>query len=86
MFGVCGTAGWSQLFNRFDTDGNGRLSPTEFIHALRTECKLGEEELSDVDLHQVFEILDADSEGTIDAVRTSLSPWLSKSSEDFVGQ
>ena len=70
--GVCGAAGWSQLFNRFDTDGNGRLSPTEFIHALRTECKVGEEELSDVDLHQVFEILDADSEGTIDAVSARL--------------
>eukprot|EP01045_Picozoa_sp_COSAG04_P010215 COSAG04_NODE_618_length_11896_cov_81.925659_20_plen_71_part_00 len=31
-----------------------------------------------MDLHQVFEILDADSEGTIDAVRTSLSPCSSQ--------
>lgn len=61
------TIGWNELFERFDVDGDGEISKSEFTTIVRKECELSQEEATQFDLWQSFDIMDRDHTGTIDA-------------------
>lgn len=54
--------GWSHLFKKFDTNGDGTLCKAEFVTAIREECQLDGEEIADEELWQVFDRIDVDCE------------------------
>ena len=59
--------GWADLFARYDDDDSGELDFDEFVEAVRKDCDMGPEVVSDIDLKTIFAKVDADDSGTITA-------------------
>eukprot|EP01047_Picozoa_sp_COSAG01_P099318 COSAG01_NODE_29357_length_639_cov_10.346296_1_plen_209_part_10 len=57
--------GWAQLFDKYDDDGSGEIDYDEFLGALRKDCDMPPEDVSDADLRKVFKLVDVDSSGAI---------------------
>ena len=62
------------LLRRFDTDKSGALDVTEFKTAVRG-CKIDEEQLCDADVQWLFDLIDADSGGTVDIEELARFVW-----------
>ena len=60
-------SGWEYIFEKYDFDGSGELELGEFIEAVRGECKLSPNEISNNDIEELFGVIDADESGAIDA-------------------
>eukprot|EP01043_Picozoa_sp_COSAG02_P010326 COSAG02_NODE_361_length_23829_cov_82.704509_4_plen_1094_part_00 len=59
--------GWQVIFDRYDDDNSGELDVQEFTNAVRTECELDEEAVSDDEIKELFGVIDTDQGGGIDA-------------------
>lgn len=59
--------GWSLLFARYDTDGSGDLDFGEFSTAVRSDCGINQDVVSDEDLKRMFDAVDSDGSGEMDA-------------------
>ena len=59
--------GWGKLFARYDTDGSGELDFSEFASAVRKDCDINEDVVSDEDLKTMFDAVDDDGSGEMDA-------------------
>ena len=57
--------GWGKLFARYDTDGSGELDFGEFAKAVRADCGINEDVVSDEDLKTMFDAVDVDGSGEI---------------------
>lgn len=64
---MCEEIGWNFIFQKYDEDGNGELEFCEFRKAVRRECDLSKETVPDKHLKEIFDIIDADQSGAIDA-------------------
>ena len=49
--------------HRYDADLSGELDPEEFVVAVRTECKLSVQAVSDMEVRELFNVIDADGSG-----------------------
>jgi Ca2+-binding EF-hand superfamily protein len=58
--------GWSDIFSMYDADGSGELDPQEWLTAVRTECKVSEEVVTDSEINEMFTACDSDADGGID--------------------
>jgi len=61
--------GWEGLFGKYDLDGDGGISFDEMAAAVRGDLLLGRAAVSDEDLRELWELLDADKEGSIEMDR-----------------
>ena len=59
--------GWDMLFNKYDEDDSGGLDNLEFINAVRTECNVPPETLSNDELEELFCMIDEDGSSVISA-------------------
>jgi Ca2+-binding EF-hand superfamily protein len=59
--------GWRALFEQYDTDGSGELDRGEFVAAVRKDCKLPAEVVSDEELEELFCMIDTDGSSGISA-------------------
>eukprot|EP01051_Picozoa_sp_SAG22_P020865 SAG22_NODE_4380_length_1287_cov_1.029461_1_plen_216_part_10 len=59
--------GYQGIFKKYDDDGSGELDAAEFINAVRTECKLSTDAVSDDELEELFCMIDSDGSSAIDA-------------------
>ena len=76
--------GWSRVFSKFDFNDDGSLSKGEFTRAVRAECQLSAQELADEELWLVFDMIDVDQSGTIDAAEFVLALLDDTGKEDLV--
>eukprot|EP01044_Picomonas_judraskeda_P022032 COSAG03_NODE_5361_length_1268_cov_0.872541_2_plen_260_part_00 len=76
--------GWSRVFSKFDFNDDGSLSKGEFTRAVRAECQLSAQELADAELWLVFDMIDVDHSGTIDAAEFVLALSDDTGKEDLV--
>ena len=58
--------GWEQIFEKYDDDNSGELDLDEFTNAVRIECDLSPESVSDEQIEELFGVIDADESGAID--------------------
>ena len=81
-----------KLFNRIDTDGSGRLTLEELIEGARRDPELQSRlrvmDIDEMDLQQLFEMIDVQKEGSIEAQEfiAPLSRWVhdSKTAPRFI--
>ena len=59
--------GWQVIFDRYDDDNSGELDVQEFTNAVRAECGLDEDAVSDEEIKELFGVIDVDQSGGIDA-------------------
>eukprot|EP01043_Picozoa_sp_COSAG02_P053387 COSAG02_NODE_5886_length_3963_cov_3.104555_1_plen_618_part_01 len=59
--------GWQVIFDRYDDDNSGELDVQEFTNAVRAECGLDEDAVSDDEIKELFGVIDTDQGGGIDA-------------------
>lgn len=64
---VVNTVGWAAVFASYDIDGSGELDKDEFVGAVRQDCDIDENVLSDADLWKMFDTVDVDGSGEIDS-------------------
>ena len=57
---------WAALFRRYDRNTDGDLSYDEFRLAVRKDARIAPTQLSDSELHEVFDHVDSSGDGTID--------------------
>ena len=60
---------------RYDTDGSGELDLAEFSQAVRKECQLSARLIGDGELREIFDVIDVDHSGGIDAVELQVISW-----------
>ena len=65
--GMCEVFGWDSIFKKYDADGSGELEVDEFIKAVRAECELTRDAVSDTQVQEMFEVIDTDGSGAIDS-------------------
>lgn len=58
--------GWEMIFEQYDDDESGELELDEFITAVRVECGLSPESISNEQIEELFGVIDADQSGAID--------------------
>ena len=58
--------GWTKLFEKYDTDGSGELDFSEFSRAVRSDCDINDDVVSDEDLKSMFDAVDSDGSGEMD--------------------
>ena len=61
------TVGWDFIFAKYDDDRSGELELNEFRRAVRQECELTREQVSDRDVKEIFGVIDTDGSGAISA-------------------
>ena len=59
--------GWQIIFDRYDDDNSGELDEQEFTNAVRAECGLSEDAVSDDEIKELFGVIDTDQGGGIDS-------------------
>lgn len=59
--------GWQKIFEKYDDDKSGELELDEFTNAVRMECGLSPDSVSDEQIEELFGVIDADESGAIDA-------------------
>ena len=59
--------GWQVIFDRYDDDNSGELDVEEFTNAVRVECGLHEDAVSDKEIEELFGVIDTDQGGGIDS-------------------
>jgi Ca2+-binding EF-hand superfamily protein len=59
--------GWDLVFEKYDDDGSGELEIGEFAVAVRQECGLTENAVSNEEISELFGVIDADQSGAIDS-------------------
>lgn len=58
--------GWEKIFEKYDDDNSGELELDEFTNAVRVECGLSPDSVSDEQIEELFGVIDADESGAID--------------------
>lgn len=64
---TAGGQDWYGLFLRYDADHSGALDFKEFSRAVRRDAAVGPKIVNDSELRQVFEFIDTNGDGRIDA-------------------
>jgi Ca2+-binding EF-hand superfamily protein len=59
--------GWQRIFEMYDDDESGELELEEFSRAVRQECSLAVDAVSDREVAELFHVIDADGSGAIDS-------------------
>ena len=65
---------WAKLFAFLDRDNSGALDVEEFTRALRKQCKIRPDQVTDAECRSIFERCDDDGSGHIDVAEFEL--WL----------
>eukprot|EP00750_Incisomonas_marina_P012786 INCI17160.10.p1 GENE.INCI17160.10~~INCI17160.10.p1 ORF type:complete len:1189 (+),score=247.68 INCI17160.10:491-3568(+) len=63
-----------KLFRHYDLDNNGILDVDEFTQALRKDCDMSEDEVSQEEIQKLFDSIDIDLSGEVDAAE--FRAWL----------
>eukprot|EP01045_Picozoa_sp_COSAG04_P029815 COSAG04_NODE_4995_length_1787_cov_1.034360_1_plen_419_part_00 len=65
---------WEELFKLYDADGGGTLDFDEFKQVVRKHGRISVRDINDIELRQVFDLIDEDGSDEIDGVE--FSEWL----------